>query len=149
MSEVPSRALYKCPEHGVFMVETNGVMWAERCCIKMLQNISGGMEYPCGILSPLARLGDPALDGPIEGLGDPGQLADLRDSIEKLREQRKQAADSGREVADGPGGKQSYGMGGPNNHRNGRLLEAKAELVDPEQEAFEIAERERMRAAVN
>ena len=147
MSDVPSRALYKCPDHGIFTVETDGVMWGERACpVKIVT--SPGNDYPCGVLSPLARLSDPALDGPINGLSDPSQLADLRDSIAKLREHRKQEAAQGRELEDGPGGKESYGLGGPRNRRNGRPIEAEAQLVDPEQAAFEEAERERMRAAI-
>jgi hypothetical protein len=150
MSEVPSRALYKCPQHGVFVVETDGVLWTERSCTVLIgSNGPGIIGYPCGILSPLARLSDPELDGPISGLGDPSQLADLRDSIAKLREQRKQEAAQGRELAEGPGGKQNYGLGGPRNRKNGQPMLAEAQLVDPEQAAFEESERERMRAAIS
>ena len=149
MIDVPSRALYNCPEHGIFMVETNGVMWAERCCTFVIPSAPGHVfNYPCGILSPLARLNDPKLDGPITGVNDPAQLADLRDSIAKLREQRKQESAQGRELADGPD-KPSYGMGGPQNRRNGVPALAEAKLVDPEQEVFEASERKRMRAAMN
>ena len=149
MIDVPSRALYNCPEHGIFMVETHGVMWAERCCTFVIPSAPGHVfNYPCGILSPLARLNDPKLDGPITGVNDPAQLADLRDSIAKLREQRKQESAQGRELADGPD-KPSYGMGGPQNRRNGVPALAEAKLVDPEQEIFEASERKRMRAAMN
>ena len=154
MNDTPSRALYKCPEHGIFMVETHGIMWAERCCtVNIPSAIMGGTDYPCGILSPLARLGDPLLDGPINGINDPGQLSDLRESIAELRKQRKQEAAQGREMADDaslpPHDKLGYGLGGPRNRRNGVPALAEAKLVDPEQEIFEASERERMRAAMN
>ena len=154
MNDTPSRALYKCPEHGIFMVETHGIMWAERCCTVIVPSIiRGGTDYPCGILSPLARLGDPLLDGPINGINDPGQLSDLRESIAELRKQRKQEAAQGREMADDaslpPRDKLGYGLGGPRNRRNGVPALAEAKLVDPEQEIFEASERERMRAAMN
>ena len=155
MIDVPGRALYNCPEHGIFMVETNGVMWAERCCTYALPAASGNslFTYPCGILSPLARLNDPKLDGPINGINDPSQLSDLRESIAELRKQRKQEAAQGREMADDaslpPRDKLGYGLGGPRNRRNGVPALAEAKLVDPEQEVFEASERKRMRAAMN
>ena len=88
----------------------------------------------------------PLLDGPINGINDPGQLSDLHESIAELRKQRKQEVGEGQRDADDaslpPRDKLGYGLGGREIAAMA-CPPAEAKLVDPEQEIFEASERER------
>jgi hypothetical protein len=142
---VPDRALYKCPEHGLFVVETEGVVWKERSCTHRVYTPAGVFNYPCGILSPLAHVDDPDVNNPgkdIPGLDGP-TLQTLRETINQIREQRRQERMHQED-------KPSFMFGGPANRRNGRpALPPAPPIIDREQELFEQAERERMRAAID
>ena len=144
MSEVPDKAIYRCPEHGLFVVETNGIVWRQRSCTHMHHSEYTGLNFPCGMLSPLANVDDPDLTDQNKNIGTltPENMASLRQSIERIRAARAQEREC-------DGDKPNYIFGGSENRRNGRLLPAAPPEKDVEQELFEAAERERMRAAMN
>lgn len=144
MVEVPDKAIYRCPEHGLFVVATDGIVWRKRSCTKMLRSMTG-MEFPCGTLSPLAGVDDPDLTDKDKHISTltPDQMAELRQSIEATRAQRAQ-----QKALDDD--KQNYIFGGSENRRNGKQMALPAAPAeDVEQKLFEAAERERMRAAMN
>lgn len=145
MAEVPDKAIYRCPEHGLFMVPTEGIIWRQRSCTKLVPSLSG-REFPCGVLSPLAHVDDPDLLDKNKNIGglSPDLIEQLRASIAAVREERKaRERESGEE-------KPNFFFGGAHNRRNGRPLGLPpASEKDVEQELFEAAERERMRAAMN
>lgn len=147
MSDVPNRALYKCPKHGIFMVDTGGMLAKERSCT--VRVYTNGTNYPCGTLSPMAQVDDPDLNNkPITGL-DGDSLDTLRESIAIIKAQR-QAEKEGRELVNPNDERPNYFFGGKDNRRNGRKIQPQqAVLIDPEQAEFEVAERERMRAAMS
>ena len=143
---VPDRALYKCPEHGLFAVQTEGVVWKERCCPHRVGSLStSGMSFPCGIFSPLAHIDDPDVSrDEIPGL-DPSTMQTLRETINQIKEQRRQE----RMQQDGDKPTLIFGSRDGQNRRNGRLLPPAPPAIDREQQLFETAERERMRAAID
>jgi hypothetical protein len=140
MTDVPDKAIYKCPTHGLFMVETEGIVWRNRSCTKLVSGITG-RTVPCGILSPLASVDDPDLTDKKTHVGGltPDVMDGLRQSIEAVRAERQKESD-----------RPNFLFGGSENRRNGRRVEInQTPPKDVEQELFEAAERERMRAAMN
>jgi hypothetical protein len=147
MTGVPDKAIYRCPEHGLFMVETNGIVWKERSCTHKIHGLTG-MEFPCGMLSPLASVDDPDLTDKDKNIGTltPDAMESLRASIASLRAEREQ-------MRQNFGDKPNYMFGGSENRRNGRVWKGdqcnEIPIQYAEQARFEAAERERMRAAMN
>lgn len=141
MSEVPDKAIYRCPEHGLFMVETGGIIWRNRSCPHMVSSV---LRQPCGILSPLASVDDPGLTDKDSHIGGvpPETVEGLRQAIAEIRALREKSKQEGE--------RPNFFFGGSENRRNGRkLFETNLPEKDVEQELFEVAERERMRAAIN
>lgn len=156
MIDVPDKAIYRCPEHGLFMVETKGIVWRQRSCTYLKSPVFSQLRpdrstpaCPCGILSPLANVDDPDLTDQNKNIGTltPEDMTSLRQSIERVRAARAQERER-------DGDKPNYMFGGSENRRNGHdnhLDWSKIKLPekDVEQELFEVAERERMRAAMD
>ena len=143
MANIPDKAVYRCPEHGLFMVATEGIVWRQRSCTHLVSSLTG-RTFPCGILSPLASVNDPGFSDGSSQVGglNPEETENLRQSIAALRAQREQQKSEG--------DKPNYMFGGSENRRNGKPLALPAAPAkDVEQELFEAAERERMRAAMN
>ncbi len=126
--EPPSRAVHKCPVHGKFVVETHGVVWKLRSCT-FREPLNGA--FPCGRLSPICNASD-FLDD------NSGSVRDLDSEVEKeLRGAVKLSRTKSLEE-----------LCGTSNYRKSPEDKMKKYKQDLDRAAFEFAEREKMKQAM-
>jgi len=141
-SDTPSRGIYKCPVHGCFVHQLNGVVLPWAMCPAECMTLDIGsnqmISVPCGLRSPLANQNDINTDQKFEAMDDK-TWEEFKQTIHRLRQRDQDPSMYGRR----------WQTAGANP--DWKQLAASTEQAEDKKvavEMFEVIEREKMKLAM-